>query len=251
MYVAVHDVPVRVVILVDGKMEKMDQNKCNTWTTDILKYRKFEDFLCKCSSKHNPEVQLVFILDFPVVGERCMVQHMYKLLNTREMSDVTFVVKGEKINAHKNILVAASSVMAAVFNGENFKEGQSNTVEIEDIDHKVFEQLLHYIYTGTAPLLHEESMTEPLFSAANKYQIEGLKEICVDSLITKLKLRNAVHFLVVGNLHSATKLEKASLRVLTKYRDVVWDRPEWKKFMESNQDLFFQTCAQMFSKPKT
>ena len=231
-------------------MEKMEQNKCNTWNTHI-KYKKFEDFLCKCPSKHNPEVQLVFILDFPVVGERCMVQHMYKLLNTGDMSDVAFIVKGKKINAHKNILVAASSVMVALFHGEKFKEGQSNTVEIEDIDHEVFEQLLHYIYTGTAPLLHEESMTEPLFSAANKYEVEGLKEICVDCLITKLKLGNAVHFLIVGNLHSATKLEKASLEVLTKYRDVVWDRPEWKTFMKSNQELFFQTCAHIFSKSKS
>ena len=94
-------------------------------------------------------------------------------------------------------------------------------------------------------------MTEPLFSAANKYEVEGLKEICVDCLITKLKLGNAVHFLIVGNLHSATKLEKASLEVLTKYRDVVWDRPEWKTFMKSNQELFFQTCAHIFSKSKS
>jgi speckle-type POZ protein len=68
-------------------------------------------------------------------------------------------------------------------------------------------------------------MTEPLFMAADKYQVEGLKEACANILIRKLTLKNVVHFLIVGHLYSAPKLKEAALRCLKTHRGEVWFRP--------------------------
>jgi BTB/POZ domain len=50
-------------------------------------------------------------------------------------------------------------------------EGRTKEVEIEDIEPSVLKEMLRYLYTGRAPNLDEDDMTEPLFLAADKYQI--------------------------------------------------------------------------------
>jgi len=52
-------------------------------------------------------------------------------------------------------------------------EGRTKVVEIEDIEPSVLKEMLRYLYTGKAPKLDEDDMTEPLFLAADKYQIEA------------------------------------------------------------------------------
>ena len=218
----------------DGEKEAMTKTEHGKWERTL----NFE-----CTRK--PEFHLAFILDFPAIGEKQYAQYMSQLLTTGDMSDVTFIVKGEELNAHKNI-VSISPVLAAMFQG-HFKEGRSNCVNIDDIDCNVFEQLLHYIYTGTAPLCDEQTMTEPLFLAADKYQMEGLKDVCVNILIDKLSLENVVHFLVVGHLYSAPTIEEASFQCLVKHRGKVWSRPEWTDLMTSYQDLFVKACRRMYA----
>jgi speckle-type POZ protein len=83
-------------------------------------------------------------------------------------------------------------------------------------------------------------MTEPLFLAADKYQIEGLKDLCEQSLIKKLKMQMVFHFLVVAYLHSAPQLKEASLKLLVSHKREVWIRSEWRELMKTYPDLFFE-----------
>lgn len=57
----------------------------------------------------------------------------------------------------------------------DMKEGVSRIVVIDDTEPKVFSELIRYIYTGDAPHLENSDMTEPLFKAADKYQVDSLK----------------------------------------------------------------------------
>jgi speckle-type POZ protein len=215
------------------------------WITTFENYGMLSSPEWEGSFIDNHETNVVLILTFPD-GVNHVIENMSRMLLSEEASDITFIVKGEKIHAHKNILFATSPVMA-MFQKHNFKERCSSTVEIDDIDSQVFRQLLRYMYTGTAPQLEEDSMTEPLFLAADKYQVEGLKLSCVNRLISKLSLENAVRYLVMGYLHSVSELQQASLECLKRHKEAVWDRLEWNELMKSYQDLFFQTCQQMFS----
>ena len=80
---------------------------------------------------------------------------------------------------------------------------------------------------------------EPLFLAADKYQIEALKDLCEQSLISKLNLESVIHCLVVAHLHSAPQLLEASLKFLVSRKTEIWRRPEWKELMKTYPDLFF------------
>ena len=44
------------------------------------------------------------------------------------MSDITFLVRGTEIHAHKAILATASAVLEAMFQPDVLKEGVSNKV---------------------------------------------------------------------------------------------------------------------------
>jgi speckle-type POZ protein len=126
-----------------------------------------------------------------------------------------------------------------------FKEGNTKTVKIEDIEPSVFKEMLRYLYTGRAPNLDEDDMTEPLFLAAHKYQIESLKDLCEQSLITELNLETVIHHLVMAHLYTAPQLLEASLKFLVSRKTEVWPRVEWKELMKTYPDLFFLASHRM------
>jgi speckle-type POZ protein len=191
----------------------------------------------------------LLILEFEdtsfVKGERQVLTHLSNLLDTQSMADVTFVVKNQKIGAHSAIVVSASPVICAMLEKDNFKEGRTKTVKIDDIDPAVFREVLRYLYTGKSPKLDEDDMTEPLFLAADKYQIEALKDLCEQSLIAKLNVPTVVHFLVVAHLYTAPQLLEASLKFLVSHKTEVWTRVEWKELMKTYPDLFFLASHRM------
>ena len=178
-------------------------------------------------------------------GERQVLTHLSKLLDSQSLSDVTFVVKNEKIGAHSAIVVSGSPVIYTMLEKDKFKEGQTKTVKIDDINPSVFKEMLRYLYTGKAPKLDEDAMTEPLFLAADKYQIEALKDLCEQSLIAKLNVQTVVHYLVVAHLYTAPQLLEASLKFLVSRKMEVWPRSEWKELMKTYPDLFFLASHRM------
>jgi uncharacterized protein (DUF2249 family) len=182
-------------------------------------------------------VHLELVLQFPS-KENHLLRRMSNLLKTREMADVTFIVKGQEIRAHHLIVASASSVIAAMLEPNKFKEGTSKTVVIEDEEPEVFNQLLQYIYTGTFQVKENESIPELLFLAADKYLLNGLKNACERIIISKLSLENVFYFLVIAHLHSAPNLLDASLEYLVLHKNEVQELPEWKELEEKYHNLY-------------
>ena len=182
-------------------------------------------------------VHLELVLQFPS-KENHLLRRMSNLLKTREMADVTFIVKGQEIRAHHLIVTSASSVIAAMLEPEKFKEGTSKTVVIDDEEPEVFNQLLQYIYTGTFQVKENESIPELLFLAADKYLLHGLKNACERIIISKLSLENVFYFLVIAHLYSAPNLLDASLEFLVVRKNEVQELPEWKELEEKYHNLY-------------
>ena len=174
-----------------------------------------------------------------------MLTHLSKLLDTQSMSDVTFIVKNEKIGAHSAIVASASPVICTMLETDKFKEGRDKVVEVDDIGPSVFKEMLRYLYTGKDPQLNEDEMTEQLFLAAHKYKIEALKNFCEQSLISKLNVQTAVHYLVVAHLRTAPLLLEASLEFLVEHKKEVRTRPEWNELLNNHPDLFFLAANRM------
>ena len=172
-------------------------------------------------------------------GEKNVLAHLSQLLEDQTSSDVTFQVQDESIKAHSILVSAGSPVLAAMFQ-QDFIEKHTRDVKIQDTKAKVFKQLLRYIYTGKAPEIGNEDIARDLLVAADKYAVESLKEECIEILIRKLSVGNAIPILILAHLHSAPKLLQATLLFMSLNGKEVCSRSmEWKQLMKSYPDLCY------------
>lgn len=65
------------------------------------------------------------------------VEHLHEFLLSGKLSDVTFVVEGEKLSVHRAILCCHSDVLQAMLSGA-FAEGHQKEVRMFTIIHTLF-----------------------------------------------------------------------------------------------------------------
>ena len=250
--------PLKVRVTYNGQMKEIHPQHCSgdikvfynspikemihwgngKWTTDSWTYAKHPRFNQKEFDKYALFQLIVEFKDASFAeGERQVLTHLSSLLDTQSKADVTFVVKNEKIGAHSAIVVSGSPVICAMLEEDKFKEGRTKTVQVEDIEPAVFKEMLRYLYTVNVCQL--DAMTEPLFVAAHKYQIESLKIYCEQRLIKKLNVETVVHYLVLAHLYNAPQLLEASLMLMVKIKKELKARPEWKELIKNYPELFF------------
>jgi hypothetical protein len=100
-----------------------------------------------------------FVLDTdppptPLVNEPTSLQLLQNRLqhffNEPEFSDVTFVVEGKRIYAHKLILCLVSDCFRAMFT-TGFREATEKEIEIPNCSYGAFHAMMVYIYTSVVP----------------------------------------------------------------------------------------------------
>ena len=72
-----------------------------------------------------------------------------KFLNNDEFADVTFIVQGHYVYAHRIILSLFSERFRAMFSS-GFRESVDREIPL-DVSYHVFMQLMEYVYTGALP----------------------------------------------------------------------------------------------------
>ncbi|EFX87525.1 hypothetical protein DAPPUDRAFT_235202 [Daphnia pulex] len=101
-----------------------------------------------------------------------------QLWESQHYVDVEFVCKDKKFSAHKAILAARSSVFADQFDSELPRQKSDGPLQIniDDVESTVFEQFLHFLYTGEPkiPMLDNQQ----LLQLAILYQLDTLVELC-------------------------------------------------------------------------
>lgn len=152
-----------------------------------------------------------------------------ELLEKGEGSDVTFVVGGEKIAAHKIILAARSSVFKAELYGQ-MKEKRARRVTVEDMQPDVFRGLLHFIYTDSLPDMDDLSdddyyeMIRLLLVAADRYAMDRMKLQCESILGEHLDVQTVATTLALADQHNCNGLKDVCIEFITnqnKMDDVV------------------------------
>jgi BTB/POZ domain len=88
--------------------------------------------------------------EYETKGLQVIQNNLSQLLGKESLADIKFVFEDDQIAAHSVIIAASSPVFAAMFKGGRFKESQTRTVNIIDIDSQVFRKLLQFLYTGSS-----------------------------------------------------------------------------------------------------
>ncbi|TVU00346.1 hypothetical protein EJB05_54241, partial [Eragrostis curvula] len=136
-----------------------------------------------------------------------------ELLRSGCGADVTFIVSGESIDAHKNVLAVRSPVFMAEFFGQ-MKETTSKCIEIKEMEAAVFKAMLQFIYTDMVPDLDEKkdtvsvtTMAQHLLVAADRYGLDLLKEICLRRIALGIDAAMVATTLTLAEQHGCSQLK--------------------------------------------
>ena len=132
-----------------------------------------------------------------------------KLFNSKSGSDISFIIAGQEIKAHRTILSVKSPVFAAMFK-PGIQEEITDRIDIPaGISPDIFNELLRFIYTDRVQLT--KSNAEPLLAASNQYSIPLLQYKCEKYFIKQVSIENCIEMLNLAVLHNAPYLKDRTL----------------------------------------
>ena len=115
-------------------------------------------------------------------------QQMRSIVNEDEFADVTFLIEGESVYAHRAILAQRCDFFASMFRS-GMRESTERTITIPNVRKHIFVLLLEYLYTDTIQVPVAQSVE--LYIVADLYDLERLREICMQSLRRNLSAETA------------------------------------------------------------
>lgn len=116
------------------------------------------------------------------------------------------------LKAHKAILAARSPVFYAMLRNDT-QEAQIRSVKIGDFDSMVIRELLRFIYCDRVEGLRK--VDRELVFAADKYQLDDLTKLCLDSITSSLDLDNVLEsFEVSCHVSNAEHLMESCLDMI-------------------------------------
>uniref|UniRef100_A0A1A8IZC3 Influenza virus NS1A binding protein n=1 Tax=Nothobranchius kuhntae TaxID=321403 RepID=A0A1A8IZC3_NOTKU len=119
------------------------------------------------------------------------VAKMNALRKSGQFCDVRLQVCGHELMAHRAVLACCSPYLFEIFNSDIETPGISH-ITFEDLNAEAVEVLLNYAYT--AQLKAEKELVKDVYSAARRFKMERVKQICGDYLLSKMDSQNAISF---------------------------------------------------------
>lgn len=148
-----------------------------------------------------------------------------KLLNNNAFSDITLQVSEKEFHVHKVILANRSPVFEAMLN-HDMKEKQEGIIQIKDVSFEVFQEVLRFMYTGRVDQI--EKIANELLIAADKYDVEGLKAMCEETLCKSLNIDNVLEYLKFSDLYKANILQAESIKFIVSHAKEITQKPGFK-----------------------
>ncbi|XP_047078770.1 BTB/POZ and MATH domain-containing protein 1-like [Lolium rigidum] len=155
-----------------------------------------------------------------VVPPSDVSEHLQDLLGSNLKADMTVKIGWlKRFQVHGCVLAAHSPVFSTLV------ETKQKSIRIEDIDAKVFEILLHYLYNDSLPDFMKETteyainMTQHLLIVANRYAIERLNLMCQSKLSKVIDVNTMGATLAFAEEHSCQQLKACCLEYMVRDGD--------------------------------
>merc|ERR1712014_494266 len=165
-----------------------------------------------------------------------LVDDLRNCLNDPKLSDVTFMVEGKPVYAHK-LLCMRCSYFRAMFDSQ-MREAQQNTITINNVSHRVFLVLLEYLYTDEVEISLDIAMD--LFVAADQFGVERLKRLCEKKILISINIDSVATILQAANVHVAEGLRQSCMEFILRNFDAVSKTAAFEEMGRSNVELVFE-----------
>jgi len=162
------------------------------------------------------------------------------IYNNKEFSDVVVKCGNTKFECHQVFLATRSPVFKAMLT-TNMREKINNEIQVDDIKPEVMAELLEFIYIGKVSNLDKFALD--LFIAADKYQINSLKDLCEKKLINSLAMENCFSLLIMGDMLSPS-IKKIALKFVVENRESI----EIQEELANYPSLMMEILKKVFGK---
>lgn len=170
------------------------------------------------------------------VPSSTIISDFRALVNNDTFSDVTFMVEGRPVYAHK-LLLMRCSYFEALFLGQ-MREAQMSTIQIDEVRYETFLSILEYLYTDELVFTFHNAME--LFEAADRFCIHRLKSMCEKRMLECITVENAAGIFYAADVHSAEMLRQKAKKYILSHWDEVSKSSSFEEMGRSNIDLVFE-----------
>ena len=195
----------------------------------------------------------VFVLDVgkleasAIAGEAVnnLIGNLKKLVNNSLFSDVTFILEGKELFAHRVILVSRCEHFRVMFTG-GMLEAQQSRIEIKDWSYKAYCYLLEFLYSAGISNF-TAAAAEEVLGLADAYNLTDLKNLCQTALVHSVEVENVCDMLILAHRFSAPDLKKFCMNFIQKnFQDV--NSTQGFEHLEQVPNLLIEVTRLVFSK---
>jgi len=186
--------------------------------------------------------------DLSIHCQKQLGEHLGKVFSDKEFTDIKIKCEGQSFDCHIAILAARSPVFKAMFQS-NMKEKETQKVAIDDFTPNVVAEMLNFMYTGTVSS-HDAigEIATDLLRAADKYQVDLLKNVCEDRLCSTVEVTNCVDYLVLGDMYQTLKLKRKAVETIAENVDSIMDSDVFKDLFKQNPGLAWEVTKALNKK---
>jgi len=130
---------------------------------------------------------------------------------------------------HKVVLAANSDYFRAMFLNE-MKEAEENEVKIDGIDPYIMNLLIDFCYTQRISLNEEKYLI--VLSAASRFCMKFLLDVCVEYLSTIMNVSNCLHLIDISDEYKLPSLGESAAKFVAKNLREFIKRPEFDDISE-------------------
>ena len=154
-----------------------------------------------------------------VIPPPTMIDDLRRLINSREFSDVTFIVDGFSVYASRVHLAVRSEHFRAMLYG-GMRESVSGEIELKDVSHPVFMKMLEFLYTDQVADIPPD-IAVPLLMASELYLLDRLKGLCEDAIRKSITVENVIGIFLASHRHRAEGLKEITLEFILEHLEAV------------------------------
>jgi leucine-zipper-like transcriptional regulator 1 len=135
-----------------------------------------------------------------IVPPSTLQEDLKNLVNSDVISDVTFIVEGRPIRAHR-VLCLRSPFFRNMLTGE-YLESRASEIVIPDISYETFLLVLSYIYCDSIEGVTINNAME-VFQAADRFDLERLKLFSENAVISSITVETAATIYLAADMYRA------------------------------------------------
>jgi len=148
------------------------------------------------------------------------------LLWDEKSSDFQIICDDEIFHCHRIVLDARSHYFRGVFKNA-FLENTSSQINMEGIASEIVKAIIEYMYTGKLKDLQSKAIQ--LLKAANMFDFSLMKKSCEESLISVLKIDNAVDMFVLADEHNSPSLKQEAKKIILENKADIVKQAGWEE----------------------